>query len=152
MGRRTLVIFAAALLTACAPAPPPVTQVKKDAVEEAWYPQTVEQLTALDRKAEGAFKSGDQDKAAALIEEGKPMQARLLEARQPTLPAMEAVADLDQLYGNMLLTNKNYGWARMFFQKNLARWKHFPEQTPETTQRVKQAQDAIAACDKKITE
>jgi hypothetical protein len=129
-----------------------VQQVKKDVTEEAWYPRTVEQLTALDRKAEAAFQAGDQDKAAALIADGKPMQEKLLEARQPTLAAMEAVADLDELYGDMLLTNKNYGWARLFFQKNLARWKHFPEQTPETAQRLKLAEDAIAMVDKKITQ
>lgn len=135
---------------ACSPAPAPVRQAKKDATEEAWYPKTVDDLNALDRKAEAAFHSGDQDKAAAFIQQGKQMQQRLLEARQPTLPAMEAVADLDELYGDMLFTNRNYGWARMFYQKNLARWKHFPEQNDETARRVKLADDGIAACDKKI--
>ena len=124
--------------------------MKKDITEEAWYPKTAENLSALDRKAEAAFHSGDQDKAAALIEQGKKLQEQLLEARQPTLSAMQAVADLDELYGDMLFTNRNYGWARMFYQKNLARWKHFPEQNDETTRRVKLANDGIAACDKKI--
>jgi hypothetical protein len=145
------ITLAAIILTACAPAPPPVEQVKKkDAVEESWYAPTIDQLAALDRKAEAAFKAGDQDKAAALIEEGKPLQARLLEARQPTLPAMEAVADLDQLYGNMLRTNHNCGWATQFFQKNLARWKHWDPETEETTLRLKQAQAGIADCDRRM--
>lgn len=150
MGRRTLLICAAAVAVSCGPSTPPVQQTKKDATEEAWYPKTTEDLNGIDRKAEAAFHAGDQDKAAALIEQGKKLQEQLLEARQPTLAAMQAVADLDELYGDMLFTNRNYGWARMFYQKNLARWKHFPEQNDETAKRVKLAEDGIAACDRKI--
>jgi hypothetical protein len=144
------VALLAALLVACGRAPAPVQQTKKDITEEAWYPKTAADLSALDRQAEAAFKSGDQHKAAALIDQGKKMQEHLLEARQPTFAAMQGVADLDELYGDMLFTNRNYGWARMFYQKNLARWKHFPEQSDETARRVKLAEDGIAACDKKI--
>ena len=45
---------------------------------------------------------------------------------------METVSDLDQLYGQMLLANRNYGWARLVFQKNRARWKTWKPATSET--------------------
>jgi len=76
--------------------------------------------------------------------------ARVLAAQHPTLGAMEAASDLDQLYGQMLFANHNYGWARLFFQKNTARWKLWKPQTPETLQRLKQAEDAIVQCDARI--
>ena len=59
---------------------------------------------------------------------------------------------LDQLYGRMLLSNHRYGWARLQFQKNLARWKHWQPQTPETERRLKLAQASIAECDKHISQ
>jgi hypothetical protein len=74
----------------------------------------------------------------------------LLAAPHPTLEAMEAASDLDQLYGQMLFTNHNYGWARLFFQKNTSRWKIWKPQMPETIRRLKLAEDGIAACDAKI--
>jgi hypothetical protein len=78
--------------------------------------------------------------------------ARLLSVPRPTLEAAEAASDLDQLYGRMLLSNRHYGWARLMFQKNLARWKHWQPQTPETSRRFQQAVSAIAECDKHILE
>jgi hypothetical protein len=74
----------------------------------------------------------------------------LLAVPQPTLAAMAAASDLDEVYGQMLLSNHNYGWARMFFQKNLARWKHWTPQTPDTASRQREALDEIAECDKYI--
>jgi hypothetical protein len=50
----------------------------------------------------------------------------------------------------MLLSNRNYGWARLFFQKNLARWKNWKPQTPDTAARLKQAQEAIAETDRQL--
>ena len=47
------------------------------------------------------------------------MQTRLLAAPRPTLEAMEAIADLDQIYGRMLIYNGYFGQARMLFQKKL---------------------------------
>ncbi len=63
---------------------------------------------------------------------------------------MQDASDLDDLYGQMLLSNRNYGWARLFFQKNLARWKTWKPQTPDTAARLKAAQDNIAECDRRI--
>jgi hypothetical protein len=63
---------------------------------------------------------------------------------------MEEASDLDDLYGRMLLANRHYGGARLLFQKNLARWKHWQPQTPETARRLKQAESAIAECDRHL--
>ena len=151
MLRLSAISLLAVLMTACGSAPEPVKPTPPpDPTKEAWYAPAVAKLTALDRKAEAAFRKNDQDAAAALIEQAKPLSARLLGVPRPTLEAMEAASDLDQLYGQMLFTNHNYGWARLFFQKNTARWKVWKPQTPETLQRLKLAEDGIAACDAHI--
>jgi hypothetical protein len=75
---------------------------------------------------------------------------RLLSVQRPTLDAAEAASDLDDLYGRMLLANRHYGWARLQFQKNVARWKHWMPQTKETARRLKQAESAIAECDRRL--
>ncbi len=100
------------------------------------------------RAAEDAQKQGKLDDASALIEKGEPLASQLLAVHQPTLAAMEAASDLDQLYGRMLLTSRHFEWARFLFQKNLARWKHWTPESADTEARLKQAEDAIAACDK----
>jgi hypothetical protein len=145
---RLLVILAAAFLASCeqAPAPP------RDATKEPWYRDTVEQLTAMNREANSAFANGKSDQAAALIEKGQPLVARVLAVPNPTSEAAVAASDLDDLYGRMLLSNRYYGWARLLFQKNLSRWKHWQPQTPETARLQKQAESAIAECDRHIVE
>ena len=145
---RLLVILAAAFLASCqqAPAPP------RDATKEPWYRETVAQLTSMNREADSAFAAGKSDQAAALIEKGQPLVARLLAVPNPTLEAAVTASDLDDLYGRMLLSNRHYGWARLQFQKNLSRWKHWQPQTPETARLLKQAESAIAECDRHIAE
>lgn len=143
-----LAILAMVLLSACAPAPPPADSAKQDPTQEKWYPQTVNQLAALNRQAAQAYQAGKLDDASNLIIKGEPLETRLLDVPRPTLAALEAASDLDQLYGQMLLTNKNYGWARLEFQKNRARWKSWQPQTAETARRFKLAEDAIAECDR----
>ena len=145
---RPLVILAAAFLASCqqTPAPP------RDATKERWYHDTVQQLTAMNREADNAFAAGNSDQAAKLIEKGQPLVARLLAVPNPTLEAAVAASDLDDLYGRMLLSNRHYGWARLLFQKNLSRWKHWQPQTPETARLLKQAESAIAECDRHILE
>ena len=145
---RLLVILAAAFLASCeqTPAPP------RDATKEPWYRDTVEQLKAMNRDADNAFSAGKSDQAAALIQKGQPLAARLLDVPNPTFEAAVAASDLDDLYGRMLLSNRHYGWARLLFQKNLARWKHWQPQTPETARLLKQAESAIAECDRHILE
>jgi len=145
---RLLLILAAAFLASCeqAPAPP------RDATKEPWYRETVEQLTAMNREANSAFATGKSDQASALIEKGQPLVARLLAVPNPTLEAAVGASDLDDLYGRMLLSNRHYGWARLLFQKNLSRWKHWQPQTAETARLLKQAESAIAECDRHILE
>jgi hypothetical protein len=145
---RLLVVLALAFLASCeqAPAPP------RDATKEPWYRDALEQLTAMNREADSAFADGKSDQAAALIEKGQPLVARLLAVPNPTFEAAVAASDLDDLYGRMLLSNRHYGWARLLFQKNLSRWKHWQPQTPETARLLKQAESAIAECDRHILE
>jgi hypothetical protein len=124
----------------------------RDETREPWYSRAVEQLAAANREAKSLLKSGKPDAAAAVIQNGEPLASRLLSVPKPTLAAMEGASDLDELYGRMLLSNRNYGWARLFFQKNLARWKNWMPQTPETASRLKEAQAAIAECDRRLLE
>lgn len=143
-------LFFAVLLSACAPAPPPVESAKKDPTQEKWYAEAVDQLAALNRQAVQAYHAGKADDASNLILKAQPLETKLLDVPRPTLPAQEAASDLDQLYGQMLLANKNYGWARLEFQKNRARWKNWQPQTPDTERRLKLAEDAIAECDRRM--
>jgi hypothetical protein len=145
---RLLLILAAAFLASCEqpPAPP------RDATKEPSYRETVEQLTSMNREANTAFAAGKSDQAAALIEKGEPLVARVLAVPNPTVDAAVAASDLDDLYGRMLLSNRHYGDARLLFQKNLARWKHWQPQTPDTERLRKQAESAIAECDRHILE
>jgi hypothetical protein len=145
---RFLALLVAAFLTGCASAPGP----QRDPTAEAWYGRTIQQVDALNRKAESSFESHQPDQAAALIQEGQPLVSRLLSVSRPTLPAVEAASDLDDLYGRMLLSNRHYGWARLLFQKNLSRWRHWQPSTPDTARRLKQAESAIAECDRHLEE
>lgn len=147
-----ILLAAAAALTGCAPAPSPAERKYADQTKEPWYAQTTNELSALNRQAERAFQAGKLDDASNLILKAEPLATRLLAVTRPALPAIEAASDLDQLYGQMLLTNRNYGWARLEFQKNRARWKSWQPQTEETARRLKLAEDAIAECDRKMTE
>ena len=145
---RLLLVVASAFLASCEQAPAPA----RDATKEPWYRDAVGQLTAMNREADSAFAAGKPDQAAALIEKGQPLVARLLAVPNPTLEAAVAASDLDDLYGRMLLSNRHYGWARLLFQKNLSRWKHWQPQTPETARLLQQAESAIAECDRHIVE
>jgi hypothetical protein len=145
-----LLIYTGLMLTSCAPAPPPPQATKRDETKEPWYTQTVEQLAAQNLKAKSLIKNGKPDDAAALIQSGEPLASRLLAVPRPTREAMEGASDLDDLYARMLLSNRNYGWARLFFQKNAARWKLWSPQTADTTRRQKEALAGIAECDRRM--
>jgi len=142
--------FLCLLLSACGPAPTPPPQAHRDETKEPWYSKTVEQLAAGNREAKNLLRTGKPDDAAALIQSGEQLASRLLSVPRPTLAAMQGASDLDELYGRMLLSNRNYGWARLFFQKNLVRWKNWTPQTPDTAARLKEAQSDIAECDQKM--
>ena len=151
---RLLGMGMAMLLAGCAPAPAPVAVQKPrpDVTKEAWYGAAVEELAGMNREAARLLQSGKKDEAAALITKGLPLEARLLAAPKPTLGAVEAAADLDQMYAEMLLGNRNYGWARLEYQKNVSRWKNWKPQTAETARRLQLAVAGIRECDKRITE
>lgn len=138
------------MLCSCTPAPPPQTQAAPDLTAEAWYATATAQLAAINREAEAHFRAGRFDETAAAITKGQPLQARLLEATRPTLAAMEAAADLDDLYGRMLLHNGNVGYARSTFQKNVVRWKTWKPRSAETERRLKAAVAAVAECDRRL--
>ena len=149
---RPIARIAAALLflAGCAAPPPRPEQPKVDPTKEAGYADAVEQLAAVNREAESFLKRGRSQDAAAAITRGLPLQTRLLAAPQPTLGAMEAVSDLDDLYARVLLSSHRDGWARMLFQKNLARWKNWKSQTGDTMRRLRQAEAGIAECDRRL--
>jgi hypothetical protein len=140
------------LLAGCAAPPPRVEQPKPDPTREAGYGEAVEQLAMLNRNAEDLLKRGRSDEAAAAITRGQPLQARLLAAPRPTLRAMEEASDLDDLYARMLLSNGHDGWARMLFQKNLARWKSWKPETADTARRLREAQAGIVKCDRSLAQ
>ena len=137
----------AAVLTACSPAPQPAIHPRPDPTKEAWYGENISQLAAMSREAETLLHHNAPDQAAAVITRSQPLIQRLLSAPRPTLGAMEAVSDSDQLYGQMLVANRHYVWARVLFQKNVTRWTLWTPQTPDTLRRLKSARSAVAECD-----
>lgn len=98
------------------------------------------------------YRKGEYDKAAAIVTEEQPVLNRLLSAPQPTLSALEAVSDLDDLYARMLLRNRHYGWARSLYQKNVYRWKNWKPQTDDTARRLETARAGVAECERHIGE
>lgn len=102
----------------------------------------------MNRQAEDALKNRKPDDASALILKGEPVASQILAVRRPTLAAMQAASDVDDLYGRMLFSNKHYDWAEFQFQKNVARWKYWQPQTDDTARRLKDAQEKVAACDR----
>ena len=140
-------VIAALLLTGCSPAPAP----PHDVTTEAWYKQAVTQLEANAHGADQAFANGKADDAAALIEKGEPLETQVLGVPRPTLAAMEAATDLDDIYARMLFSNQHYEWAMFVFQKCSARWRYWQPQTEETARRLKLAKDEIAECNRRMT-
>jgi hypothetical protein len=141
-------LLAATLLTGCTVAPSRVETPARDQTKEAWYSESVDQLKAFHREADVFFRRGKSEEAAELIKKAQPLMNRVLLEPRATLAAMEAASDLDDLYGRMLLANRHYGWARMFFQKNAARWKTWTPATDDTERRRKAAEAGIAECDR----
>lgn len=138
------------LLAGCGPAAPRQEAVRTDPTVDDSYGRAVAELAALNLEARDSFKRGYPDRAAELIERGEPLSKKVMSVPQPTLEAAEAASDLDQLYGDMLFSNRNYGWARLEYQKNLALWKHWAPQTEESESRRKQAESSMAECDRQI--
>ncbi len=117
---------------------------------EEWYGKAVAELAGLNRAAEKLYAAGKLDDAGTLVGKGQATEQRLLAAPRPTLAAMEASSDLDDLYGRILMANHNVGWARLVFQKNLVRWNNWKPSSQDTERRRKRAVAAIAECDRKL--
>jgi hypothetical protein len=147
---RLSVSFFLVLLMGCGSTPGVAPVAHPDETKSVAYREAVAQLAAMNREAEADYKSGKSDLAAKIMEQEKPLVSRVLSPPLPSLEAVEAASDLDNLYGTMLLHNKHYGWARVMFQGNLARWKHWRPITEESTRRLKEAEAAIEECDKGI--
>jgi hypothetical protein len=147
---RSLVSSLLVLLAGCGTTPNVAPVAHVDETKSVAYREAVTQLAAMNREAEADYKSGKSDLAAKIMEQEKPLVSRVLSPPLPSLEAVEAASDLDNLYGTMLLHNKHYGWARVMFQGNLARWKHWRPITEESTRRLKEAEAAIEECDKGI--
>ncbi len=135
------------LIVACS-APPPA--VPTDPTTEAWYTETLQELESLNAEAKAHFAAGRSTEAAEQIQQAVPLSKRLLEVPRPNLPAMEAASDLDQLYGDMLQSNRHFAYAREFYQRNAARWRNWRPQTDETRRRLKEASDAMSHCDQQL--
>jgi hypothetical protein len=139
----------AALCWSCASTPPP-PPAGADPTADSSYGKSVDQLAELTKQAEALVAAGRPDDASPIVQRAQAIQAKLLSAPRPTLAAMEAASDLDDLYGRMLMANNQYGWARDFFQKNAVRWKAWKPQTPETEKRRADALARVAECEKKM--
>ncbi len=144
-------LFTLVLLAGCSSAPPP-KKVEIDVSTDAAYTASVEQLATLYREAAGLVESKKPDEAGAILTKTQPMIEKVLSVPHPTLKAMQTAADLDELYGKMLLSNRHYGFARMMFQKNLARWRNWSPHDDESSRRFKLAASQIAECDKNISQ
>ena len=149
---REMLVASAILCGGCGPAPAPVAAVQADQAKSADYLRAVEQLNAMNREAEAAYHAGNSDLAAKIMDQEKPVVSRVLSVPKPTLGATEAASDLDQLYGTMLLKNRHYGWARILFQGDAARWKHWQPATEDSARRLKLAESGVAECDRHLVE
>jgi len=152
-GSKAILYLISGTLLVCIACTKPAVPAKietHDPTSDAWYRTATEQLASLSRSANDAYGQGQADAASKLVEQGETVAARLLAVPRPSLPAALAASDLDDLYGRMLFKNRHYGWARLQFQKNLARWRHWQPHTADTEQRLRAAQSAIDNCDRKI--
>ena len=148
---RKLVLIPVFLLVACSSAPRPAAALP-DPTMEAWYGPMVARVNALGADAQGLVKADNFDDAAARITEALPLVKRLISVPRPNLAAMEAASDIDDLYARMLMRNGHLGWARLQFQKNVARWRIWRPQTDETRRRREQAEAAMLECDRRLAQ
>lgn len=150
-GSHAVLQVAVLALSACAPPAPQVEQPEPDAAVQAAYVDAVSELTRINREVEDLMRRGRREEAAQAITRGQPLQARLLDAPHPPLAAMQAISGLDDAYARVLLAKGHDGWARMLFQKNVARWKRWEPKTPEVARRLRQAEQGIAECDRRLS-
>jgi hypothetical protein len=135
-----------AILSGCGGGAPPPAAPPTDETKEPWYAETVARVTDATKRAADAFEHGKPDDASSLILQAEPQANQLLTVLHPTLEATIAAADLDALYARMLFSNNHFEWAQFLYQKNVARWKYWKPQTPDTDRRLKEAQAQVEKC------
>ena len=138
------------MLSACQGPQAVTPAVPKDPTTSPKYRADETRLSEMAKEAAALLKAGKRDPAADVIVKGEELAARLLAVSKPTLAATQSASDLDQLYGDMLFSNKRYGWARIQYQKNLARWRFWQPQDDETARRIAETRKRIADCDKHL--
>ena len=143
------VVLFAALLASCGPSEAPRVP-RADPTKESWYAPGAQQLSHLNQQASALLAAGKDNDASAIITQTEGLSQRLISVPSPTYEATQAVSDRTALYGQMLMKNKHYGWARMEFQKNVMRWKAWQPQTPETQAKLRDAEAQVAACDRQL--
>src|SRR4051812_17235933 len=116
-----VMVTAFALSNGCARTSQPIQDVPPDPTQAAWYRETLERAQSMEREAAQLVQKRESEKASEIILQAQPLANTLLSVPHPSLAAMEAASDLDDLYARMLFANKHYGWARLFYQKNVAR-------------------------------
>lgn len=146
---RLLPALLALLLVGCSQ-PAPRSQPQANGAKPSGYDDAVARLASMNKDANALNDQDRQDAAAKVIADAELIANQIQSVPEPDLPALEALTDLDDLYGRMLLKNRHYGEARLLFQKNLARWKFSKVSPEESARRLKQANDEIAECDKHI--
>jgi hypothetical protein len=144
---RFLLIPFALSLVACGP---PEPKPKADPLKSVSYTKALEKLQELNKGAREDLAAERSKDAADKVNEGQPAAAKLLSVSEPPLEAMLAVSDRDQLYAEMLMANRHWGFARQMMATEATRWKNWKPETDETRRRLKIAQDRIAECDKNL--
>lgn len=139
-----------AILSSCG-GEPPAAPPPPDETKEPWYAETVTRVANATKEAQDDFEHGKPDDASSLILQAEPQASQLLAVLHPTLEATIAAADLDALYARMLFSNNHFEWAQFLYQKNVARWKYWKPQTPDTERRLKEAQAQVEACNRAIS-
>jgi len=135
-----------AILSGCGGGEPPAAAPPPDETKEPWYSETVARVTDATKQATDAFEHGKPDDASSLILQAEPQANQLLTVLHPTLEATIAAADLDALYARMLFSNRHYEWAQFLYQKNVARWKYWKPQTPDSERRLAEAEAQVQEC------
>src|SRR5438045_2107570 len=97
---RHTVFLAALCIIPCGPAPHDPPHAERVSTTP-WYNESLEQLIQLNQEAQTLLRQGKTDQTAALITKGQTLMTRLLSVQQPTLPAVQASSDLDEMYGRM---------------------------------------------------
>lgn len=135
------------LLASCG-APPPAPKAEADPAAGPAYMRAIEELAGLNRSAATHLAKGNRAEAGALIERGEPFSRQLLAIPRPSLAALEAVSDRDQMYAEMLMANRHWTHARQMLLKNVHRWRNWKPETPDTIRRREAAEKGIAECDR----